>query len=88
MIKNFKEECISSQLFIIFISIAVIFGTSLLCRYSFYPKEFNGYYMAIGVDNQCHKIFVNWDNAPDDICYKTYNQEDLLRTFKLLKETE
>lgn len=72
------------KMFSIFVGAMMTYIVSLLCLYAFSAKEFKGYYLGISPSG-AHSIYINWENAPDERVYLSYNQEELLSVFKDLQ---
>lgn len=54
--------------------------------YIFSSKKHKGYYLRqIG---GTHQIYINWENAPDQIAFSTYNKAEAMAIFRELKEME
>jgi hypothetical protein len=69
----FKGSC-----FVILFAIVIS-----LFLYFFSSKHFKGYYL-----NQLggtHSIYINWENAPDEKAFETYNAKEALDVLKQLK---
>ena len=79
----FKDMDFPEKMFSVVVGVIVTYFVSLICMYTFSAKEFKGYYL------QSHSgiftIQINWENAPDEQAYSSYNQEEVLRVFKKLQ---
>jgi hypothetical protein len=63
--------------------LAILFA---LFIYGFSTKTHQGYYLNC-YEGQS-KIMINWDNAPDETAFRTYNEKEALEVFKQLKEMD
>ena len=59
-----------------------IFILTLLTWYSFSAKEFKGYYLHHGGSG--YEIWINWENAPDEPAYQSYDGDKIFRIYKEL----
>ena len=85
MLKIFDEfDSIWEVMLFIFISIFLFFLLAMTIQYAFSSKEFKGYYLYHG--DEYYSIEINWENAPDEIAYKTFNGKEALRVLKQLQE--
>lgn len=55
--------------------------------YCFSAKKFNGYYLNHNV-GEAYSIWLNWENAPDEIAFQTFDGEVALRVLKTLNENK
>ena len=51
--------------------------------YSFSQKKFMGYYL--NHDKSTYTVYINWDNAPDKVAYRTYNGQEALEVLERLQ---
>ena len=67
--------------------IIAILLSGILFQYAYFPKTFNGYYLCRDV-NGSYAIYINWENAPDVVAYRSYDPKDILEVYERLKATE
>lgn len=78
IVENFKK----CDMFEKFLLLVGIISVIVLLLYSFSTKEFNGYYISGGAP---YTIYINWENAPDEIAFKTYDKDVLFEAWEILK---
>lgn len=59
-----------------------LFLFSVLAGYTFSKKEFQGYYMYH--DGTGYMVYINWNNAPDEVTFRSYNAQEALEVFNYL----
>ena len=86
----FKElfERMYDGLEILFYIIAVatfIFLLSLTVFYTFSSKHFRGYYLSHMSDG-LYRVRINWENAPDETAFKTFDGDKAIEVLKELNK--
>jgi hypothetical protein len=68
------------------VCVFVVAFTVSLFLYAFSSKQHKGYYLSNFRGE--HQIYINWENAPDEVAFRTYNEKEAITVFEKLKEIE
>ena len=79
-----KFNNIWEAMFFVFFSIFIGFIMVMIIDYTFSTKKFDGYYLHHDRDGY-YSIYINWNNAPDEVAYKTFDGKEALRVLKELQ---
>jgi len=62
----------------------IVFAVLGFLMYGISSKRFNGYYIR----NNCgvYQVWINWENAPDNIVAKTYNPKEAIEMLEKLNK--
>ena len=73
------EEIVKATILVMFLTIV-----AALVLYGFSAKQHKGYYLNDFSGE--HIIYINWENAPDEAAFRTYDRKVALETLKQLNE--
>ena len=71
------------DLFLGLLFICCVLFIMTVAQYNFSQKKFMGYYLSHG--RSSYTVYINWDNAPDEIAYCTYNGQEALEVLERLQ---
>lgn len=74
------------NIFKFFVMIIFLFCMSLVTTYTFSKKTFEGYYAGRYYGE--YRIYINWDNAPDEVAYATLDPRDQLEAMERLRGSD
>ena len=80
---TFKSLDFGEKWFAVFFTVVVALILVIITYCSFMPKKQLGYYLNHGGTG--YQIFINWDNWPDEIAYKSYDGDKAMAVYKELK---
>ena len=65
--------------------IVILLGLIIGFNFATSTKTLNEYYLHHSAGP--YKIYINWENAPDEVAFKTYNHKLALETLKALNDS-
>ena len=84
MLSKFKHlECFE-QFMTVVAMVALVWGVVAISLYTFRPKEFRGYYLS-HKNTKGYVIYINWENAPDELAFRTFDKDVLMEVYEKLK---
>jgi len=87
MFKKLFERMYDGWEFLLYIMAVTIFlfFVILATLYTFSSKHFNGYYLVHMTDG-LYAVRINWENAPDETAFKTFDGDKAIKVLKELNK--
>ena len=84
MLNNFREMDFVGQFLSLVLAVIFISGAYFLISYGTSTKVHNGYYLYHSL-NSPYSIWINWENAPNEQCFKTYEKDEVIDVLNRLR---
>lgn len=81
---NERWESFWLNFWIAVLGLFVLLFIWILAQYSLSLKINKGYYLNHG--GGAYTIYINWENAPDEAAYRTYDSDKAIQILKQLQE--